>query len=471
MRTSFRYCDLAYILGYISDYNSERGFLMPSDDISKYVVKNPENGIYRYYRRVPTEVASLDGRLHVKQSLKTTNHKEALSRAETVHSAIETLWGALVHGEGKESSVARYEAALKAAQSLGFTYKPAADVSTSDAEEFERRIVIAQGAFDQSETILHAMLGTADDPAPRMSEIWSLYKEHNEAGLTGMSPNQLRKHQVSRERAITYAVAELGDMELGKVTRGDVLRFRTWWTKKVKDEKLKAYSANRSFSDILGMLSVIDDALHTSYKEVWEKSRIKETNANKLNKRSAFSVEWIKDKILVPEALQTMNLDARCIVYIMIETGMRLGEVCNLRPQDIQLDHEVPHVEVAERDDRRQKTEHSIRRVPLVGIALWAAKQHPKGFPRYQDKADSASALINKMMNKEGLRPTKLHTAYSFRHTFQDRIENAGVSDRMQADLMGHEFGRPVYGDGSELQRRAALLISIMFPVVVNGML
>ncbi len=158
-----------------------------------------------------------------------------------------------------------------------------------------------------------------------------------------------------------------------------------------------------------------------------------------------------------------MNLDARCIVYIMIESGMRLGEVCNLRPEDIVLNDEVPHLEVAERTDRRQKTEYSIRRIPLVGVALWAAKQYPEGFPRYQDKADAASALINKIMKKEELRLTRLHTLYSFRHTFQDRIENAGVSDRMQADLMGHEFGRPIYGDGSEMKRRQALLEKIKF--------
>lgn len=437
---------------------------MAQDDISKYVVKHPKSGIYRCYRRVPVEVAPLDGRVHVKQSLKTKNHKEALSRAESVHQALETLWGALLHGEGKDSSIARYEAALKAAQSLGFTYKPAADVADADLGEFERRIAIAEDAFEQSETIVDAVMGTAGEPAPRLSDVWGLYEEHNEAGMTGMSPDQLRKHKNSRLRAIEYAKQELTDIELGKIARADILRYRTWWTQKVKAEGLKAYTANRSFSDMLGMLTVIDDALHTNYKEVWTKSRIKETNANKLGKRHPFSVDWVQTRILAEGALATMNLDARCIVYIMIETGMRLGEVCNLRPQDIRLDDEVPHVEVAERTDRRQKTEHSIRRIPLVGIALWAARQYPDGFPRYQDKADVASALINKMMKKEGLRPAGgKHTLYSFRHTFQDRIENAGVSDRMQADLMGHEFGRPVYGDGSEMKRRQALLETIKF--------
>jgi len=60
-----------------------------------------------------------------------------------------------------------------------------------------------------------------------------------------------------------------------------------------------------------------------------------------------------------------------------------------------------------------------------------------------------------------GLRPTKSHTVYSLRHTFQDRIENAGASDRMQADFMSHEVGRPTYGDGPELFRRQDLLKKI----------
>ncbi|WP_457812562.1 hypothetical protein [Sinorhizobium meliloti] len=46
-----------------------------------------------------------------------------------------------------------------------------------------------------------------------------------------------------------------------------------------------ADSANRSFSDIMGMLTPIDSALHTNYHSVWEKARIKETNATKADER------------------------------------------------------------------------------------------------------------------------------------------------------------------------------------------
>jgi len=436
---------------------------MGSDDLSRYVVKHPVSGIYRYYRRVPTEVAHLDNRTHVKQSLKTKILKDALEKAQSVHDAAESLWRALLTGNDNETAFARYEAAVKLAQSLGFTYRPAADVAALPLDEIERRLAVVAENLDRSQTIVDAVAGTVDEPSPRLSNVWTLYEQHNAAGLTGMSKNQLRKHKISRERAITYAVDVMGDLELGAIARPDVLKFRQWWTDKIIDEGLKADTANRSFSDIMGMLTPIDAALHTNYHAVWEKARIKETNATKGRSRPPFAGEWITGKILLPGAMDMLDADARLVVYTMVETGARLGEICNLRPQDIRLDDEVPHIEVAERSDRRQKSDYSIRRVPLVGVSLWAMRQRPQGFAKYQDNADSASALINKVLRNNGLMPTDDHTVYSLRHSFQDRIENANCSDRMQADLMGHEFGRPRYGDGAEMKRRQAFLQGIMF--------
>ncbi|WP_245424294.1 site-specific integrase [Sinorhizobium sp. BJ1] len=302
-----------------------------------------------------------------------------------------------------------------------------------------------------------AILGLVDEPSPRLSNIWALYERHNAGGLTGMSRDQLRKHRTSRERAIRYAIEELGDMELAIIRRKDVLRLRDWWTTKIAKEGLTAYSANRCFSDIMGMLSVTDNALHSDFHLPWEKTH-QGNERDQAEQAPPFPISWIRQKILAPGALDAMNEDARYIVYAMVETGLRLGEVCNLRPQDIRLEDDVPHVEVADRDDRRQKTEYSIRRIPLVGVSLWAMNRRPQGFKRYQDKADHASALINKVMRGASLMPSADHTIYSMRHSFQDRIENVGCSDRMQADLMGHEFGRPTYGDGADMMRRKKLL-------------
>ncbi|MBD9372132.1 tyrosine-type recombinase/integrase [Rhizobium sp. ARZ01] len=443
---------------------------MGSHDIARYVVKHPASGIYRYYRRVPTEVAHLDARTHIKQSLKTKSLKEALDKAQAVHEAAEAFWRALLAGNDNDTAFARYEAAVKLAQSMGFAYRPVDEIATLPLDELERRLAIVAEHLDKSQIVVDAVAGTVEEPEPRISNIWSLYEKHNAAGLTGMSKNQMRKHKVSRERAIRYAIDVLGDLELSAITRADVLKFRQWWTDKVISEGLTADTANRSFSDIMGMLTPIDNALHTTYHAIWEKARIKETNATKGTSRPPFPVSWISEKILATGAMDMLDEDARLIVYSMVETGARLGEICNLRPQDIRLHDEVPHIEIAERTDRRQKTDHSIRRVPLVGVSLWAMCQRPHGFKKYQDKSDSASALINKVMRNNGLMPSDEHTVYSLRHSFQDRIENAACSDRMQADLMGHEFGRPRYGDGPEMERRKVFLDGIKFTWAPAGM-
>lgn len=431
-----------------------------SVDITKYVQRQP-SGIYRYYRRVPIEVSNHDKRTFVKISLKTKNHKEALEKAQGVHDATERLWAAMSSGNDNRPEWERYEAAVRTSQSLGFAYKPAAEIASGSFEDLFGRTKHAVEVLETQPSAAKAIVGLVDFPNPRISNVWQMYEKFNQAGLAGLSEGQLSKHKVSRERAIKYASDLLDDIRLSEVTRADVLRYRQWWTDKIASEKLKAYSANRSFSDIKGMLSVIDDALQTNYRAPWAGIRLKETNATKLDKRPPFSVEWVQQRLLHPGALDDINVDARLIIYTMIETGMRLGEVCNLRPEDIRLNDEVPHVEVAEREDRRQKTDYSVRRIPLVGVALWAMKQAPDGFARYADKSDSASAAINKYLRSKQLFPSDKHTIYSLRHTFQDRIENVGASDRMQADLMGHEFGRPKYGDGAEMKRRQDLLDSI----------
>lgn len=435
---------------------------MTLDDVTRYVVQDSQSGRWWYYRRVPRELVGLDPRIHVKQSLKTKNHREALQRAEEVHRATEALWRALAAGADKGASLARYEAAIKLAQSYGFAYAPVEQVAGLGLDEIERRLEIAGANLDKP-VVVEAMTGTAPTPRPTLSALWELYEEHNAASFRGMSKDQRRKHKISRERAITYAVDSIGDKALADIARADVLSFRRWWIGKMEAESLKAYSVNRSFSDLKGMLTVVDDALQTKFGEAWDKIRVKETNATRLEKRPMFPLEWVQDKILAPGAMDAMNEDARLIVYAMVETGARLGEICNLRPEDIRLSAAVPYIEIAERTDRVQKTAYSVRQIPLVGVSLWAMKQRQNGFSRYADKADSASALINKVMKSQALCPTDRHTVYSLRHSFQFRLEKANASDRMQADIMGHEFGRPTYGDGPEMTRRKELLEGMAF--------
>lgn len=103
--------------------------------------------------------------------------------------------------------------------------------------------------------------------------------------------------------------------------------------------------------------------------------------------RPSFSAEWLEKRLLAPGVLSGLNKEARHIVQILIETGARPSEICNLVPEQIHLDHFVPHIAIAPRADPREiKTTSSIRLVLLAGVALAATRFHPDGFPRYKSR-------------------------------------------------------------------------------------
>ena len=101
---------------------------------------------------------------------------------------------------------------------------------------------------------------------------------------------------------------------------------------------------------------------------------------------------------------------------------------------------------------RSLKTAHSERTIPLVGSALVAMKENPRGFPRYAGKNASASGAINKYLRENKLLP-KGATLYGLRHGFQDRLIEVEAPERIQADLMGHKTLRPKYGKGPSLKQ------------------
>ncbi|MGY8663480.1 hypothetical protein Q3C01_14050 [Bradyrhizobium sp. UFLA05-109] len=114
-------------------------------------------------------------------------------------------------------------------------------------------------------------------------------------------------------------------------------------------------------------------------------------------------------------------------------------------------------------EGRRLKTADSQRDIPLVGAALAAMKKRPEGFPRYRDKSSNLSAVLNKFLLTNGLRPTKDHTVYSLRHSFKDRLIAAEAPDSLIDSLMGHKTYKPKYGKGPSLELKLKYLQRIAF--------
>ena len=122
--------------------------------------------------------------------------------------------------------------------------------------------------------------------------------------------------------------------------------------------------------------------------------------------------------------------DLRWLVALLSDTGMRLGEGVGLLKSDINLNCEIPHINLVPHPWRRLKTKGSQRCIPLIGASLWACErilEHNNdsiyAFPRYTSvsicNANSASASLNKWM-KEKLSDN--YVIHGFRHSMRDRL-------------------------------------------------
>jgi integrase len=293
--------------------------------------------------------------------------------------------------------------------------------------------------------------------------VGSMAEEFEKIGLAALaskSERQRKKWRIGREAALQTFVEVLGgDRPINALTRSDALALRAHWQQRILNGEVQIHTANKSIGRVASMFKAIDENKQLALVRIFDHLRIK---GGVENQRVAFAPEFVQGRMLVDGLFADLNPEARRVIYLVIETGLRLSEACNLSHTTIRLDAPVPHIQVRPQG-RETKTHHSQRDIPLVGVALMAMREQPNGFPRYRDKADSLSALINQALEVRQLRPEPGQTLYSLRHTFEDRLTAVEAPEKVVAALMGHRWHRPRYGLGPSLQQKREWLTRIAF--------
>jgi integrase len=174
----------------------------------------------------------------------------------------------------------------------------------------------------------------------------------------------------------------------------------------------------------------------------------KEALQNESDKRDPLPADVIKS---MRERLSsdTVRLPEIGLIWRLLEgTGCRMSEVTGLLVDDVEVTGDLPHIRIQWNEDRRLKTQVSIRSVPLVGDALDAAKEAlalPREgralFPRYSGKrgGDGASQILMKHLRTITTNPR--HTNHSLRHNMKDWLVTADVPELVQNLLLGHTLG------------------------------
>lgn len=429
------------------------------------------NGWWFYSRRVPKPYVDLDSRSPmIRKALGTDDLAQARAQRDILERADDEYWSSLaLASEGDHAARLRQAQTIAAAMGLTYRHTSALMAAEGGASILER--LRALEATSHASVAAAALLGAVDAPKVKISEAFRIYiEEISAAEIVGKSPNQIKHWRQIKEKSRDTFIEVSGDKDVDEITRDDAKAFYDHWRKRVApaagEPTHSANTANRELGNIRKALSSYMRHIgNDDYKNPFDGLSFVEKIKNT---RPPFSTQWIKDKILAPGALAGLNEEARGIVLAMIETGCRPSELCNITADKIIIDGDVPHITIAPvikgAQKREIKTKSSIRQIPLVGVALEVFKRHRSGFPRYRDKGDSLSAAVNSFFKENGLLPTEDHTAYSLRHSFEDRMKVGGLDTELRMILMGHSSSRPAYGAGGTLEWRRDELLKIALP-------
>jgi integrase len=253
-------------------------------------------------------------------------------------------------------------------------------------------------------------------------------------------------------RAIQGAIAAVNDLPLEAYKREQANSIRDHFLA----TGIKTATVRRELNRIKAVFNVgLTEFDLSGVKNPFEKLRIPNEDHD-AETREPFIAQELQT---INQVCLEKNDDIRHIIALQADTGARLGEIVGLRVDDVVLDHATPHIHIRPhvKLGRTLKTDTSERKVPLVGVALWAAQMAVEAnrkaggkngwlFPRY------ASNTINKWLQAV----TKTDkTSHSFRHSMRDRLRHVGTPQDIQDAMCG--WGTKTvgmgYGEGYRLEQ------------------
>ena len=333
--------------------------------ISKDYLTN-RNGIYYFQRRIPMDVRNHYNSHAIACSLKTRSRRIALRAASSLSMQLEEYWMTLRINQLTSIHCQKLKTSPDRAIS---------GVSFMDAKDLYLKLK-GQGK----------------------AESFATYTERN----------------------VDYVLEAIGNKDLMDYEPSDGGVFRDWLTEK----GLASSSVKRVFSTIRAITNLAIAEYGLDMRSPFANVYFPELDD--IKERLPVSPHDIK---LIQRHCRENNDEMRWLLALISDTGMRLAEAAGLALNDIVLDSEIPYINLKPNESRRLKTKQSSRKIPLIGLSLWAAQQVKSefngtyAFPRYTKggrcNANSASAALNKWVKQIATQPVSLH---SFRHSLTDRL-------------------------------------------------
>lgn len=381
---------------------------------------------------------------------------KAARAVEALDRGLHQRWAMLLGGGDVAGA---YDAAAALSRAEGFAYLPAQQLAAEPEEAVRRLVALSRSGRGPDDPRVHAVMGGVAAPGLRLSTLVARYEELFQADkLKDFSPGQLRKWRVAQSTAADLFVSLVGNKDIAHISRDDVLLLRSHLNARILAGEIARDTARRIMTRLAGMHRDISTLMQLDLPEVFRRASFTRDDDGE---KSTFDLAFVQDVILKDGALDGLNAQARGILYLVADLGIRPSEAIGLRREHIKLNHEIPHI-LIRGDVRKLKTKHARRNIPLAGLSLAVMRAFPQGFPAYDDRNASISALLNKAMRARGWL-NEDQTLYSFRHTFRDRLMFANAPHDLECYLMGHARGDPKYGKGNDLAHSHGFISRIAF--------
>jgi len=397
---------------------------------------------YWYYqRRVPAAYRPFNKRKLIRSTLKTSSIILAKQRRNALEMAENNYWSNLIAAHADPTSKQK---------SLLATIERQYKLDCLRAITFEHRSGLSEaGIITTTFTDILRQLGvntpsnSINQPPPaRISEAFEFYYEKVVIrDLLQKSTGQKRRWYTTKQRSVETLISIAGDKYISELNRDDAHKVYAHWASRLVPKRggrrLSTHSANmcignlrkfyREYFAYFGLHDEPNPFRSLSFKTI-----------NGQNKRPCFEDEWVREKILRPASLAKFKEEAWYILYVLIETGARPSEIINLTKNDIILGADVPYIKIRPSRNRELKSPAANRNIPIVGVAHMALLKYSEGFAKYQGQSAKLTQYLLKSLREHELMPSEEHVLYSFRHSFERRMLEAGLDYGLRCRLMGH---------------------------------
>lgn len=267
---------------------------------------------------------------------------------------------------------------------------------------------------------------------------------------------RLKEASVSRYQNLidTHILPELGNKRMDQMNAATINHFLADKLKKGRMDGIGGLSP----SYVRSIALVISSAINYGATENLCTPLSTQIKKPVLPKKELCIIRAEEQLVLEQTLLTDMNAE-KLLIYITLYTGLRIGEACALRWEDIDLAAKLIYVRqtvsrVWQTENGKKssklvvglpKTEASLRCIPicskLYGVLIAFPRQNRQGFVLTSQNSNSfTSPRTFEYRYKQILRAAKLELVnyHVLRHTFATRCIECGVDIKSLSEVLGH---------------------------------